>query len=29
LPDIAASISASLGFELPASSAVADMIWPD
>src|SRR5438046_4364052 len=28
-PDIAASMSASLGFGLAASNAVADMIWPD
>jgi hypothetical protein len=28
LPFIAASICASLGFGLPASSAAADMIWP-
>jgi hypothetical protein len=27
-PDIAASMSASLGFGLACSSAAADMIWP-
>jgi len=29
LPDIASSMSASLGCELHASNADADMIWPD
>jgi hypothetical protein len=29
LPDIAASMSASEGCEVRASSAAADMIWPD
>jgi hypothetical protein len=29
LPDMASSISASVGCGLPAMSAAADMIWPD